>query len=63
VVHPEAAGAAARRGAVAEAGPAPDADTAVAGPAVTAPRRAARAPRSAVSRRQALQCPCTQERP
>src|SRR3954469_8102706 len=59
VVHPEAAGAAARRGAVAEAGPAPDADT-----AVTAPRRAARAPRGAGSRRQALpECPCTQERP
>src|SRR4051812_48312612 len=36
-LHPEAAGPAARRGAVAEAGAAPDADTAVAGPAI-APR-------------------------
>src|SRR3954449_1663218 len=45
-LHPEAAGAAARRGAVAEA----DADTARAGPAITAPRRAARSPRNAVGR-------------
>jgi hypothetical protein len=34
--RPEAAGAAARRGAVAEAGATPDADTAVPGPAVAA---------------------------
>src|SRR4051794_20751780 len=52
--RPEAAGAAARRGAVAEAGAAPDAAPAVPGSAVTAPRRAARGLRNAVSRRQAL---------
>src|SRR3954452_24714549 len=50
----EAAGAAARRGAVAEADAAPDADTAG---AVTAPRRATRSSKNAISRRQALRVP------
>src|SRR4051795_7633978 len=55
--RPEAAGAAARRGAVAEAGAAPDADATIPGPAVTAPHRAARGPRNAVSQWQALSVP------